>query len=295
MSYTNNPNLPQARYEAVKLIQQGWSLRRAARHTGFAHNTILNWLKKKPEYGPWGRMVIPTLSSKPNHHPKELSQDTVKKIVEIRQKRHRCSEVVHQELLRQGVVVSLSSVKRTLNRQGLIRKRSPWKRWHFEQPRPVATSPGGLMELDTIHIGPADSRRLYVYTMIDVLSRQAFAKVSRRINTHRSLMFVKESAKQSSFKFEMIQSDHGQEFSSWFTENVGKQGIAHRHSRVRKPSDNGHVERFNRTLQEECLNHLPRTFHSYEKGIKKYLRYYNADRLHIGLNYLTPLQVVRSY
>lgn len=281
--------------EAVKLVQQGWSLRRVARHTGFAHNTILNWLKKKPVYGWHGKLVIPTLSSKPNHHPDELPKEVVQKIIAIREKRHRCAEVVHQELLRQGVLVSLSSVKRTLRRQGLIKKRSPWKRWHFEQPRPLASNPGSLVQIDTIHMGPTGYERLYIYTLIDVFSRWAWAKVSLRINTHRSLLFVKESKEHSLFGFNMLQSDHGSEFSSWFTESVGKQGIAHRHSRVRKPSDNGHLERFNRTLQEECLDRLPRRFSAYQREIPEYLRYYNTERLHMGLNYQTPLQVVRSY
>jgi transposase InsO family protein/lambda repressor-like predicted transcriptional regulator len=295
MAYTNNPNLPRVRMEAVELVRQGWSLRKVARHTGFAHNTILNWLQKKPVYGQYGRLVIPTLSSRPNHHPDELSLDIVQKIVEIREKRHRCAEVVHQELLRQDIVVSLSSVKRTLERQGLIKKRSPWKRWHFEKSRPLALNPGDLVQIDTIHIGPAVPGRLYIYTLLDVFSRWAFALVSLRINTHRSLWFVKDALSKSAFKFLTLQSDHGQEFSSWFTEQVDCLEIAHRHSRVKQPNDNGHLERFNRTLQEECLSRIPQSFRSYQKEIPEYLHYYNNERLHIGLNYLTPMQVVRSY
>lgn len=295
MAYTNNPHLPQVRMEAVRLVQQGWSLRKVARHTGFAHNTIWSWLKKKPEYGWPGRMVIPTFSSRPHHHPNELPEEIVQRIMAIRQKRQRCAEVIHQELLKQGFPVSLSSVKRTLQRQGLIKKRSPWKRWHFEQPRPLALNPGNLIQIDTIHLGPANQERLYIYTLIDVFSRWAWAKASLKINTHRSLLFVKESKERSSFDFHLLQSDHGQEFSSWFTEHLGKQGIVHRHSRVRKPSDNGHLERFNRTIQEECLDRLPRRFSLYQKEIPEYLEYYNTERLHMGLNYQTPLQVVRSY
>jgi len=295
MAYTNNPNLPRVRMEAIELVRQGWSLRKVARHTGFAHNTILNWLQKKPVYGRYGRLVIPTLSSKPNHHPDELSLDIVQKIVKIREKRHRCAEVVHQELLRQGIIVSLSSVKRTLERQGLIRKRSPWKRWHFEQPRPLALIPGDLVQIDTIHMGPAVPGRLYVYTLLDVFSRWAFAVVSLRINTHRSLGFVKDALDKSSFDFSILQSDHGQEFSSWFTEQVNCLDIAHRHSRVRQANDNGHLERFNRTIQEECLSRVTQSFRSYQREIPEYLRYYNNERLHIGLNYKTPMEVVGSY
>lgn len=88
----------------------------------------------------------------------------------------------------------------------------------------------------------------------------------------------------------MLQSDHGSEFSMWFTEHIKKQGVAHRHSRVRKPSDNGHIERFNRTLQDECLRGLPRTIGAYKRALPEYIHYYNAERLHLGLNLKTPLE-----
>jgi len=94
----------------------------------------------------------------------------------------------------------------------------------------------------------------------------------------------------------MLQSDHGSEFSNWFTENIRTQlGSNHRHSRVRKPSDNGHLERFNRTLQEECLKDIPKTLRAYRKAIPEYVHYYNNERLHLGINLKTPMQVVTSY
>jgi len=287
MAYTSNPNLPRVRAEAVRLVKQGWSIRKTAKHFGFSHCTVRLWLKKKPVYGRYGRMEIPTLSSRPHHHPKELKANVVDAIVKKRKERNRCAEVVHHELLKQGVTVSLSSVKRTLKRQGLIRKRSPWKRWHFSEKRPEAILAGDLVQIDTIHF-VIGKKRFYVYTLIDVASRWAYAKVSLRINPRLSLVFVKEALKLSEFNFKMIQSDHGQEFSSWFTERVGKLEVAHRHSRVRKPNDNGHLERFNRTLQEECLNKVNQNPKSFQKAINEYLPYYNNDRLHLSLKFLTP-------
>ena len=237
--------------------------------------------------------LIPTESSRPKHHPRELSGDIIDKIVEIRLKHNRCAEVVYQELLNQGIPISLSSVKRTLSRQGLIKKRSPWKRWHFEVERPLALNPGDLVQIDTIHLIPG---KLYVYTLIDVLSRWAQALVTERINTRRSLSFVCSSERIFPFNFSMLQSDHGSEFSQWFTENIKAQlGSNHRHSRVRMPSDNGHLERFNRTLQDECLRDIPRTLKSYKKAIPEYIHYYNNERLHLGLKLKTPQQVLRSY
>ncbi|PIS17496.1 MAG: hypothetical protein COT59_00370 [Candidatus Nealsonbacteria bacterium CG09_land_8_20_14_0_10_42_14] len=70
--------------------------------------------------------------------------------------------------------------------------------------------------------------------------------------------------------------------------------MLHRHSRVRQANDNGHLERFNRTLQEECLSRIPQTLRAYRKEIPEYLHYYNTKRLHLGINYKTPLQCVQA-
>ena len=78
---------------------------------------------------------------------------------------------VWQELKNDGVATSLSSVKRTLSRRFLLKKRSPWKRFHPHQDRPTALQPGDLVQLDTIHRMIDDKKRLYVFTGIDVYSR----------------------------------------------------------------------------------------------------------------------------
>lgn len=293
MAYSNNPNLPFVRTEAVRLVNSGWSIRKAAKHLGFSHCSVRLWLKKKLVYGKYGRLIIPTFSSRPHHHPKQLTPNTIRAIVEQRKKRNRCAEVVHRELLNQGIKVSLSSVKRTFKREGLIRSRSPWKRWHFSDSRPEAVSAGDLAQIDTIHF-VIGNKRFYVYTLLDVASRWAYAKVSLRINTHRSLKFVKEAAVAAGFDFKMMQSDHGSEFSTWFTENIGKLGISHRHIRIRKSNDNAHIERFNRTLQEECLNTVNQNPKSFQKAINDYLPYYNNQRLHFGLNLSTPLEWLKA-
>jgi len=220
-----------------------------------------------------------------------LPPEIVEQIIKLRKKHRRCAEVIHQELINQGTVVSLSSVKRTLERQGLIRQRSPWKRWHFSEPRPAAERPGSLVQVDTIHLIPGS---LYVYTLVDVFSRWAQARVSEKINAQRSLLFVRDANKTFPDVFAMLQSDHGSEFSSWFTEHIQQQGIAHRHSRVRRPTDNGYIERFNRTLQEECLKGVPRSIRAYRQVIPEYIEYYNSERLHLSLGLKTPMECFQA-
>jgi transposase InsO family protein len=199
---------------------------------------------------------------------------------------------VHQELLRQGVVVSLSSVQRTLERCKLTRKRSPWKRPHDYTERPVAEAPGSLVQIDTIHL-MGKSGKIYVYTLVDLYSRVAYAWMTPRIGVKKSLVFVRRAQRALPFEIQMIQTDHGPEFSIGFTHGVESLEMRHRHSRVRRSNDNAHVERFNRSVQEECLDFVPHQLERYRKALRQYLPYYNEERLHMGIGFKTPLQMVK--
>ena len=90
----------------------------------------------------------------------------------------------------------------------------------------------------------------------------------------------------------MLQTDHGPEFGKFFHDWVEYHGMHHRHSRIRKPNDNAHIERFNRTLQEECLKWTIKK--RYKKALEEYNDFYNLKRLHLGINLKTPYQVVLS-
>ena len=290
MAYTKNPALPRVRREAVYLVKQkGWSVRKAARHFGYTHSAVVKWCKKD-ETGGWRR--IETLSSKPKRSPRALSRETVHAIIRERVGRRRCAEHVHHALRKQGVLVSLSSVKRTLDRCHLRKKRSPWKRPHDFTPRPEATFCGALLELDTIHIIAPDGSRIYIYTIIDLFSRWAYAEVVEKIGAHQSAGFARRAQKTALFRFVMIQTDHGSEFSTRFTHRLLQRDILHRHSRVRQKDDQAHIERFNRTIQEECFDRVTHNIASFKRALPPYLRWYNTERTHMGINYQTPLDLV---
>lgn len=290
--YETNSRLPRLRMEAVRMVHTGVGVRKVARHFGYTPGAVSKWVKRA------GRLHsnaqrIPTRSSRPHHHPHELSEGIVSRILQIRSERNQCAEIIHYRLAQENVVVSISSVKRTLRRCGISRF-SRWKKWHQYPPRPTPEKPGILVEIDTITDGP-HTDRLYMYTLIDVCSRWASAAPSLKIDTHRSLRFVETARSISPFLFRTLQSDHGPEFSRWFTKRIVERGLSHRHSRVRMPSDNGHLERFNRTIQEECLNRIPRSIRSWQKEIPEYLRYYNTERPHMGLDMKTPLDILKVF
>ncbi len=290
MSYTTNPHMPRVRREAVNFVLSGWSIRKTARRFGVYPSTVMRWVRRAS--GSRHEFIF-TLSSRPYHHPRELPSALVQTIIAYRRRYRRCALVLHHLLQKDGRAVSLSSVKRTLQRNEMTRF-SRWKKWHQYPPRPMPERPGILVQIDTVVDGP-HTDRLYVYTLLDVCSRWAYAIPVLHANTHRSLRFIDEARQVAPFRFATLQSDHGSEFSKWFTKRVLERGMAHRHSRVRTPNDNAHLERWNRTIQDECLRRIPRDLRSWRREIPEYLRYYNDERPHMGLDMRTPVEVLRSY
>ena len=287
--YTINPQMPRLRARAVNLVLSGKSVSSVARYFGYSKGAVSKWVKKSPS---GGVNYIPTESSRPHHHPKELSEEMVDKIIEYKKKYNRCSEVVHQHLKNDGIEVSLNSVKRKLDYAGLIKKRSPWKKIYKAMDRPEALKPGDLVMVDTIHLMIDKRKRIYVYTLIDVYSRWCYALATEKISAGKSVQFLKKAQALADFKFNCIQSDNGSEFSQYFSKRIK---VLHRHSRVRKPNDNSYVERFNRTLQEECLRIVPTDVKIFNRTLPVYLNYYNSERLHMGINFQTPNQLINCF
>ena len=276
--------MPRIRREAARLVRKGWSVRKVGRHFGYHHTAIMKWVKKAEIVGD---MPIYTKSSEPKRKWRKIPEDLEQKIVSIRRSTGRCTEAIYLELKRFGIVVPKSTIHRVLDRNGCLKKKSPWKRLHPHVDRPKALKQGDLVQMDTIHLMTGEKTRIYVFTAIDVYSRIVHAKAYERMNGKVSLKFLDE-AERSMFRFHMLQSDHGPEFGNWFVSQAMK---SHRYTRIGKPNDNAHIERFNRTLQEECLDKIPRNVWKINRALKKYLSYYNNQRIHLGIN-MIPREMV---
>lgn len=282
MSYTTNTRLPRVRRDAVRMLRKGYSTRMVARHFGYSQKAISNWSRKAEKLGD---VPIPTKSSRPKTSPRRISNEICDQVSAKRKELGRSIEVVHHALTEDGVRVSLSSVYRILRDRYLLKRKSPWKKFHRTCMRPGALRPGDLVQLDTMHFMTGEKTRIYVYALIDVHSRIGYARACHKISSGKSLEFLREARAQLPFHISCIQTDHGPEFGSYFTQRLG---IVHRHSRIRKPNDNAHVERFNRTLQDECLNKVPLDVSKMNKALKKYLNHYNNTRHHFGLKFRAP-------
>jgi transposase InsO family protein len=288
MPYTSNPKLPHLRMQAVLRVRRGESIRAVARNLGYSHSTVVRWVARAPFDG---RESIPTLRSKPKSHPRMLAPEIVAAIVTERLTHGRCAEVVHATLAKRGVVVSLSSVKRTLKRQELIAPKSKWKRYRPPVARPPADAPGSLVQTDTIHfVDWSTKEKFYLYTVIDLHTRMAYAAVHTRLSQRWSYQTLLEAQSLFGFVFTTVQADNGPEFATWLKDMLKSKAILLRHSRVRQSNDNAHIERFNRTIQQELLGTKPLRENVTQTLLNNYVRYYNHDRLHLGIELQTPYE-----
>lgn len=320
MAYSNNPNLPKARATALRLLlQEAVPLQIVARKCGVHRTTIYRWKLKwqalnsnrqlvsynrpnrKPGHifrlGTSCRWVIPTMSARPHNSPRAIGETTVARVLELRRNLKRCAEVIWYYLTHdEAICISLSSVRRILKRTGFVHGRK--KRVRPDNPvRPVVASPGQLVETDTVHyICPYTKRRRYVYTVIDLYSRMTYAEVHNRIGPGIAAAVILTAQEQFGFSFGMVQADNGPEYSSYFGDTLHRHGITTRHSRLHRPNDNAHIERFNRTIQEECLGrYLDFRIPNLQVQLKlnNYLEFYNNKRVHLSLQYRTPIQMLQ--
>ncbi len=321
MAYSINPNLPRARALAMKLLfQEKLSLQVVANKCGVHRSTVYRWKIKwleinehvelennyRPnrEAGKQFRFtavhwLIPTLSSRPQTSPNAIGGVIVQRILELRNTLKRCAEVVWYHLVHmEGIVVSLSSVRRILKRHHCFdgaRK----KRVRPDNPRrPHVTKPGELVETDTIHyICPITKTRRYVYTVIDIYTRMTYAEIHPRILPGLAANVILHARNEFGFEFTMVQSDNGPEFGRYFEQVLARHNMPVRHTRLGRPNDNAHIERFNRIIQEECLGNTityKTTTKHLQGKIYSYLEYYNFKRVHLSLQFRTPIEMLQS-
>jgi transposase InsO family protein len=154
---------------------------------------------------------------------------------------------------------------------------------------------GEIEESDTIE-RYKDSIKRYIRTCIDEYSGFAFAyayKTKHAINSKDLYLKYKSIAP---FKIEYFQTDNGREFYDEFHRSLKEDGVKHYWNYKRKPYLNGHVERFNRTLEEEFLVDyeylLFESIDEFNKKLLEWLVFYNTERPHWSLKLRSPLQFI---
>lgn len=85
-------------------------------------------------------------------------------------------------------------------------------------------------------------------------------------------------------------TDNGSQFiSKDFAEYLKQAGLQHIRTSIAYPQSNGKIERYHRTIHEECLRTKSLIdLDDARKQIAEFIDYYNTKRLHSSLFYLTP-------
>ena len=155
--------------------------------------------------------------------------------------------------------------------------------------------PGHLIALDTIEKFINGTRR-YIITFEDIHSRFAFAWTTKSHASKAAEEFFNLCVKvfPYSFNFLYVLTDNGSEFKKHFAARLKELHLTHYHTYPKTPKMNAHVERFNRTIQDDWIDwHLyelrePDTFN---RSLMDYLIFYNTERVHCAFgNKLSPVQ-----
>lgn len=322
MSYCKGKNIEKSRGKAMKmLVMEKKPVSIVADRFGVHRSTIWRWYQRwilqnndkvlvnhyrssrEPgKHFRWAnvRWDIPSIPAIPKH-PRCLPEDLVQLVLDIRDQLKRCAEIVwHHINTILCIRISLSSVRRILKRNNRTLKPKYHRNRQYKGiPRPKALMLGDLVETDTIHLyNPVSKQKRYIYTVIDVYTRMAYARVYKELKPVNSLNTILEAQQYFGFQFKMVQSDNGLEFSKYFSDRLETKGIKVRHTRLGRPNDNAHIERFNRTIQEECTGNYyleNESLKSLDNKILSYIDHYNYNRIHLSLSYRTPSQMLHRF
>jgi putative transposase len=188
------------------------------------------------------------------------------------------------------VAASPSSVYRILKKAGLLNKWNTNKRnlrgTGFKQP----SGPHRHWHTDIKYLN-FNGSFLFLISVIDGYSRYVLHHEVRAAMSAYDVQLTVQKAKD---KYPMarprIISDNGAQFiSKEFKQFIKDIEATHVTTSVNYPQANGKIERFHRTISEECLRiKSPVTVEDFRVYISDYVNYYNQERLHSALNYLTP-------
>jgi transposase InsO family protein len=181
---------------------------------------------------------------------------------------------VYSILKAEGLLNKWNTSKRSLKGTGFNQPDYPHKHWHTD-----------------IKYLNFNGTFLFLIPVIDGYSRYIVHHEVRHTMTEYDVQLAIQKAMD---KFPgarpRIISDNGPQFiSKEFKSFIKQAEFQHITISVNYPESNGKIERFNRTISEECLRvKSPVNLDEYKIYIEDYINFYNTKRLHSSLNYLTP-------
>ncbi|MCK5710556.1 MAG: transposase [Deltaproteobacteria bacterium] len=239
---------------------------------------------------------------------KILSKDEERIIVKIHRRLNANEfEIYHLIEGHFKVHPSVSTIYRTLKQYPLNEKRKKAvKRYEKKYP-------GELLHADTYSLAKTlvdDRKKYYLMGIIDDHTRLCHVELMERPTAAEAATAASKCFKWFSVHGilpEKVMTDNGVEFTAYTSQKAKKThffettlrmfNIKHCYTKPYRPQTNGKIERFWRTLYEECILCQNKTLTKDEllAEINGYMYRYNYLRRHSALKYNTPLDKLKSY
>ena len=303
MNTHKNARLTHAR--RVELVQKRGAVRSSevqlAREFGVSRHTVRKWWQRYLTEG-WGGLR--DRSSRPHRSPTQLPRHQRRQIA--RRRRQRWSSL----RIAQYYGRPISTVVTINRRLGLNRLA------RLEPPRPIVRyehrRPGSLVHLDIKKLGRIGrvGHRIHgdrrsrqrgvgweaVHVAIDDCTRLAYAEVLPDETGPTTAGFIARMLawfRTQGIRVRRLLTDNGPAYrkSMACRAVIVAARLKHRFTRPYRPQTNGKAERFIRTLLHEWAYAQAYTHSRFRSAaLPRYLQFYNTERRHSALEYLTPAQ-----
>ena len=290
---------PCSRREIVELVAAGTPVAEVARRFAISRTTVYKWLNRHDDGG------LPALEDRlPIAHsfPTRIRASIERQVERLRRRRRLLGWQIAAALN-----LARSTVIKILKRLGLGRIRD------IDPPRVTQryqyAAPGELVHIDIKKIARFErighrihgdrrrrSRRMgfdAIYVAVDDCTRYSHVRIYEDESGEAAADFLRRLIAQYARRgilVERVMTDNGKVFlSRAFQAELAVIGARHILTPPFTPQWNGKAERFIQSLLRECAYAVSYR-DSYERNLAvlAWTRYYNQDRRHAALNYLTP-------
>ena len=150
---------------------------------------------------------------------------------------------------------------------------------------------GDLIEIDTI-VKFVWGMKRYIITAVDVKTRYTFAWAYKKHDSASAKDFFRKLRIAFPYKIKSVQTDNGSEFHKFFRDYLKEKKTIHYWNYPGQPYKNGHIEKYNRTIQEEFVDWneiLLENPNEFNKKLMDWLIWYNTKRYHWSLDLQSPV------
>ena len=240
-------------------------------------------------------------------HPQVIAQIKLLRDLHYRLGKEKLKPLLDSWCLEQGYpVISVSTIGKVIHRHHLFFQRhhrayhdpgKPQRQKPVRQRVRYSTTPKqlGHLQLDTV-VKFHDGLKRYALSCMDTASKFSLTLVYPSLTSATALDTLMKFQLVYPIPIKSVQTDNGLEFQGVFEQYLTKHSVPHYFTYPRCPKINAHIERYNRTVQEEFLDpnldllfHYPHKFHA---KLLEYLLFFNTQRVHKGIRNLTPMDFV---